>query len=130
MTAAHVNSALDALHEVMKVGYTNGDAVMIADQFYSQDAWVVGPESAVWKGRGEVLALYETVVGVYEWETERKHLVQLSDGSISEFLIGRIVPVKGGETLSYKIQLVWQKVNDQWRCVSQFFASGTTFDPA
>lgn len=130
MTEAQVKSALDAQHEVMRIGYANGDAVMISDQFYSQDAWVVGPESSVWKGRGGVLALYETVVGVYEWETDRKHLVQLSDGSISEFLIGRIVPVQGGETLSYKIQLVWQKINDKWLCVSQFFASGTSFNPA
>lgn len=130
MTAAQVNSALDAQHEVMRVGYAKGDAVMIADQFYSQDAWVVGPDSAVWKGREGVLALYETVVGVYEWETERKYSMQLSDSSISEFLIGRIVPVKGGETLSYKIQLVWKRINDKWLCVSQFFASGTSFNPA
>lgn len=127
MTATTLRNALDAQHEVMREGYANGDAALIADKFYAPNAWVVGPDDAIWKERAGVLALYETVVGVYKWETDRTHLVRLSEDSASEFLVGRILPVKGGETLSYKIQLIWQKVNEQWMCVSQFFAYGNSF---
>ncbi|MNF92216.1 hypothetical protein D3C84_748530 [compost metagenome] len=74
-----------------------------------------------------MLSLYQSVVGVYEWEFERHSLVLLSEDSASEFVIGVINPVDGGESLSYKIQFVWQKSNGEWLCVSQFFAFGTSF---
>ncbi|MNB89277.1 hypothetical protein D3C81_952650 [compost metagenome] len=126
-SATSIEDALATKHEVMTRGYANGDAEIIANQFYTPDALVVGPDNAFWDGHENVLSLYKSVVGVYKWTFERQYLVQLSEDSASEFVIGVITPVEAGETLSYKIQFIWKRTAAGWHCISQFFAPGKSF---
>ena len=121
---------LDQKNILMTRGYAQGDAEIIASEYYLEDAWVIGPEGGSWVGKDQILALYESVVGVFTWGTERVHLMETADGSISEFLIGTIYPIDEGEQASYKIQLVWTKQGNDWKCASQFFASGENFEYA
>jgi len=118
---------IDLQHERMKRAFDESDADSIANDFYTPDAWVVGPQEATWKGRERIFALYKDVVGVYRWETKREQLISTGEGSALEYLIGSIDPVAGGEALVYKILFAWTKLGGRWLCATQFFAFGVDF---
>lgn len=121
-------AAIDAQHELMRLAYERADAALLGDEFFTEDAWVVGGADMTWRDRSGMISLYTDIVGKYRWQNDRESLIQLSDNVVSEFLIGTIVPVDPAEeTLAYKIQLVWTKTDGKWKCLSQFFGSGTDF---
>lgn len=121
-------AAIDAQHELMRLAYENADAALLGDEFFTEDAWVVGGADMTWRGRSGMASLYRDIVGKYRWKNDRESLIQLSDNVVSEFLIGTIVPVDATEeTLAYKIQLIWTKTDGKWKCLSQFFGLGTDF---
>jgi ketosteroid isomerase-like protein len=122
-----VVEAIDRQHERMRKAFEDGDAETIANDFYSPDAWVVGPENATWKGTARIHALYKGVVGVYRWTTRREKLIPTGNGSVLEYFVGAIEPVAGGETLVYKILFAWTGVGEKWMCATQFFAFGVDF---
>jgi ketosteroid isomerase-like protein len=119
---------IDSQHALMKRAFEESDADSIANDFYTPDAWVVGPQDATWRGTARILALYKDVVGVYRWEMKRERLFLTGEGSALEYLIGSIDPVAGGETLVYKILFAWTKSGGRWLCATQFFAFGVDFD--
>ena len=126
-----VLNAIDATHEIMRVAYEKGDAHMLANDFFTNDAWVVGGEDQTWRGYDGMLSLYDGIVGTYVWTIKREELISLGPTSAMEFLIGTITPHDTEqETLIYKIQLVWVQEGDVWKCASQFFAFGDHFKPA
>ncbi|KQU92768.1 hypothetical protein ASD12_25865 [Mesorhizobium sp. Root102] len=121
-------AAIDAQHELMRLAYENADAALLGDEFFTDDAWVVGGADMTWRDRSGMVSLYRDIVGKYRWKNDRESLIQLSDNVVSEFLIGTIVPVDTTEeTLAYKIQLIWTKADGKWKCLSQFFGMGTDF---
>lgn len=123
-------AAIDAQHELMRRAYEKADAALLGDEFFTDDAWVVGAADMTWRDRRGMISLYNDIVGKYRWKNDRESLIQLSDNVVSEFLIGTIVPVDATEeTLAYKIQLIWTKTDGKWKCLSQFFGLGTDFAP-
>lgn len=121
-------AAIDAQHELMRLAYENADAELLGNEFFTDDAWVVGGADMTWRNRSGMISLYRDIVGKYRWKNDRESIIQLSETVVSEFLIGTIVPVDDSdETLPYKIQLIWIKTDGQWKCLSQFFGSGTDF---
>ncbi|WP_321822456.1 MULTISPECIES: nuclear transport factor 2 family protein [unclassified Burkholderia] len=119
--------AIDSKHELMRKAFEEKDAEAIANEFYTSDAWVVGPEGATWKGRESIFALYKDIVGVYRWESKRERFIPTGEGGVLEYLIGAIEPVAGGETLVYKILFAWKRMGGEWLCATQFFAFGVNF---
>jgi len=122
-----IAACLDEQYETMRLGFETADANLITDGFYAPDAWVVGGDEMTWAGSDKVRELYQGIVGAYVWEQRRERLVMLGDDAAIDFLIGKITPVEPGEPLIYKLQFTWQYIQDEWKCVSQFFAHGTTF---
>ena len=121
-------AAIDAQHELMRLAYENADADLLGNEFFTDDAWVVGGADMTWRDRTGMVSLYRDIVGKYRWKNDRESLIQLSENVVSEFLIGTIVPVdKNDETLAYKIQLIWTKTDGRWKCLSQFFGLGSDF---
>ncbi|TGP21462.1 MULTISPECIES: nuclear transport factor 2 family protein [unclassified Mesorhizobium] len=121
-------AAIDAQHELMRLAYENADAELLGNEFFTDDAWVVGGADMTWRNRSGMISLYRDIVGKYRWKNDRESIIQLSETVVSEFLIGTIVPVdESDETLPYKIQLIWTKTDGKWKCLSQFFGSGTDF---
>ncbi|WP_024927438.1 MULTISPECIES: nuclear transport factor 2 family protein [unclassified Mesorhizobium] len=121
-------AAIDAQHELMRLAYENADADILGNEFFTEDAWVVGGADMTWRDRSGMVSLYRDIVGKYRWKNDRESLIQLSESVVSEFLIGTIVPVDTNEeTLAYKIQLIWTKIDGKWKCLSQFFGLGTDF---
>ncbi|QDK97508.1 nuclear transport factor 2 family protein [Acinetobacter tandoii] len=130
MISQDIIAILDSKDKLMEKGFAEGNAELITNEYYTKDAWVVGPDDATWKGRDHILELYKSVVGTYTWESKRTHLMQTSEDSITEFMIGTIYPTGEGETLVYKLQFVWTKSEGEWKCASQFFAYGKDFENA
>jgi ketosteroid isomerase-like protein len=122
-----VLAAIDAQHELMRKAFETKNADSIANDFYTPEAWVVGPEQATWKGSEQIFALYKDFVGNYRWETRREQLIPTGTGGVLEYLTGAIDPVDGGEKLTYKILFAWTKHDGKWLCATQFFAPGAGF---
>jgi ketosteroid isomerase-like protein len=119
--------AIDSQHERMRKAFHEKDAAAIANDFYTSDAWVVGPDQGTWKGTEQIHNLYRDFVGIYHWETKRERLISTGAGEFLEYLIGAIEPVAGGEKSTYKILFAWTKQNNKWLCATQFFAPGADF---
>ena len=124
-----VLSAIDARHELMRRAYEMGDAALLADEFFTSDAWVIGEQDMTWRNRAGMVSLYTGIVGKYVWTTRRECLVPIGPDAVMEFLIGMITPHDPAEeTLVYKIQFVWTRSDGAWKCATQFFALGTDFN--
>lgn len=125
-----VVAAIDAQHDLMRHAYETADAALLADRFFVADGWTVGGDEMTWRGREALIRLYRDIVGKYRWQNRREALISLSETAVLEILIGTTVAVDpADESHSYKIQLTWQRIDDVWMCISQFFAPGSTFDP-
>lgn len=119
-------AAIAAKHDLMKEAFAPGDPDLIANQYYTKDAWVFGDQDQTWKGSDAVRELYASVVGTYTWTSKSEHLVPMGDGAV-EYVIGTIHPVNGAEPTSYKIVFGWVKVGNEWLCNTQMYGFGSQF---
>lgn len=114
----------------MTRAFAQGDVAAIVDEFYADDAWVLGRVDQTWKGGAGMTALYAPLVGRYAWSYTRQAIVPIGADGAVESMVGTITPVDPAEeTLAYKIQFTWVRRDGRWACLSQFFDFGTDFAP-
>lgn len=121
-----IRAAISARHDLMKEAFASGDPDLIANHYYTKDAWVFGDQDQTWKGSDAIRELYAGVVGTYTWTSKSERIVPMGDGAI-EYVIGAIHPVDDAEPTSYKIVFGWVKQGDEWLCNTQMFGFGTHF---
>lgn len=115
--------SINAKQLEMKRAFLENDPSWIAEEFYANHAWVFGG-SDTWQGKDEILSLYQTVCGAYVWSYESINMMHSGD-SVLDFIYGRIDSTSDAGFIEYKILFVWQKIDGDWKCVTQMFAEGT-----
>jgi hypothetical protein len=120
--------AIDAKHDLLRAAFATGDAEIIGKEFYAPEAWVVGPDTATWKGTERIISLYGDFVGLNRWKAKRESIVANGSESISEYIVGTTISVETSQESDFKILFIWSKIGKEWLCGAQFYASGSTFD--
>lgn len=108
----------------MKKAFAENGPIWVANEFYAPNAWVFGGEDT-WQGTEEILELYKSVCGAYTWAYESMNTIATSEDSVLDFIYGRIDSTSDDEVIEYKILFGWQKIDGDWKCITQMFAEGT-----
>ena len=117
--------AIKVQYDLLAEGFAKGDAAIVARQFFTPDAWSVGPgeESAIMAD--EIEKLYADFVGVYTFTAQSVAPRRVGDAGWDYAEVTLTATDGSNEIHSYKALYLWQRQGNQWRCMGQMYVEGS-----
>jgi ketosteroid isomerase-like protein len=120
---AAFKQAIRAKYALKEKAFAAHDAETIVTKFYTPDVISVGEGEGIFVGRDAIRPLYQEVVKSNKVRIDSVH-TYVSGNAGWDWADFHVMPEKG-DPFTLAMVFLWTKVNGEWMCKGDFFASGS-----
>jgi hypothetical protein len=118
-------NAIAAKYAVLTEGFAKNDSGIVANDFFTPDAWSVGEGEETAIKADKIAQLYADFVGAYTFEAKSVSAYRVGNAGWDYAEVTLVSTDGQNEVHPYKVLYVWEKVNGEWCCKGQMYVEGS-----
>lgn len=117
--------AIAARYAVLSEGFAKNDAGIIANRFFTPDAWSIGEGEETAINADKIAQLYSDYVGAYSFAAKSVSATRIGNAGWDFAEVTLVSASDKTEVHSYKVLYLWENIDDQWCCRGQMYVEGS-----